>query len=65
MKMKLYRLLCKWTVFWLPRRLNDYQREWQKIDHRKDKSLSAYDFRFWVYLREMNRKRKLFNQIFR
>ena len=31
-----------------------YYKKWQKIDRKKDKSLSAKDFRFWLYLRKVD-----------
>lgn len=35
--------------------------QWANIDREKDKSLSAEDFKFWLYLRLIN---KYFNQAF-
>lgn len=31
-----------------------YFKKWKSIDREKDKSLSAQDFRFWLYLRKVD-----------
>lgn len=32
----------------------EYYKKWLKIDRKKDKSWSAKDFRFWLYLRKID-----------
>ena len=38
----------------LPELYPKYYKKWHKIDRIKDKSLSAGDFRFWLYLRKVD-----------
>ena len=33
-----------------------YLKRWLAIDRKQDKSYSAYDFRFWLYLRLLDEK---------
>ena len=49
-------LICRFWNWRIPMDINLYIEEWQKIDHRKDKSLSGKDFRFWLYLRKVDKK---------
>ncbi len=56
----IYRFLPLFNNWRLPKNLNYSVKEWQKIDHRKDRSLSGKDFRLWLYLRLNNKLAKLF-----
>ena len=47
----IYRFIPMFNNWRLPKSLNRYLDEWLAIDKRKDKSWSARDFRFWLYLR--------------
>ena len=47
----IHRIRCRWYQWILPRDLNIYLKRWMEIDKRKDRSHSARDFRFWLYLR--------------
>lgn len=51
---KVYKFIPMFNFGRLPKQLNSYLEEWQSIDKRKDRSLSARDFRFWLYLRLNN-----------
>lgn len=57
-KLELYKLVCRYNNWMVQRDLPKYThyiKEWANIDRKKDKSLSADDFRFWVYLQENRR----------
>jgi hypothetical protein len=45
-------LIWNWR---LPKDLNDMESQWRNIDRRRDKSLSSKDFRFWLYIRKVNK----------
>ena len=51
---KIYNLIPRFNFWRLPAQLNSYLAEWEAIDRRKDRSISARDFRFWLYLRLNN-----------
>ncbi len=55
---KFYKLIPSFNNWRLPLFLNTYLDQWLAIDHRKDKSLSAKDFRLWLYLRLNNKLAK-------
>jgi hypothetical protein len=38
----------------VPKDINLYIKRWNSIDHRRDKSLSGRDFRFWYFNRKMD-----------
>lgn len=48
-KLKWHKLVCRFWNWRIPKDLNYYLKEWWKIDHRKDKSWSGRDFRFYLY----------------
>jgi len=48
-----HKIVCRYWNWRLPKDLNKQLKIWQSIDHRKDKSLSGKDFRFWLYLRKI------------
>lgn len=48
-----HRIRCVYWNWRLPKDLNLYLQRWEAIDHRKDKSLSGSDFRFWYYLTKL------------
>ena len=53
----LYRIMPRIASKRVPYFLNYYLENWNAIDRRKDKSLSAKDFRLYVYLSECERLR--------
>lgn len=48
-----HKLVCIYWNWRLPHDLDKQLKEWKKIDHRKDKSLSGKSFRLWMYLRKI------------
>lgn len=47
-----FNLWCRLWNWRLPKDMDEHLENWLKIDHRKDKSFSGKDFRFYLYLRE-------------
>lgn len=45
-------LVARYWNWRIPKDLNLYLKRWNSIDHRRDKSVSGKDFRFWYYLRK-------------
>ena len=53
--LKWHKIIC---IFWnwrLSQDLDYLLEEWQKIDHRKDKSYTGRSFRAWYYIRKVDK----------
>lgn len=48
-----YSFKCRYWNWRLPLDTDSILEEWQKIDHRKDRSLSGKDFRLYVYKKKL------------
>ena len=44
------------AILTLAKYFPEYYIKWSKINRKKDKSYSAKDFRFWLYLRLLDRR---------
>jgi hypothetical protein len=53
-KLFFFKIKCYYWDWRLPKDLNILENKWRNIDHRKDRSLSGKDFRFWLYLRKVD-----------
>ncbi len=51
--LQFHKVRCEFWNWRLPPDLNYWLNEWQKIDHRKDKSYTGKDFRCWIYMKKL------------
>jgi len=55
--LEIHKIICRYWNWRLPKDLNKELKRWKKIDYRKDRSWSGRSFRFWYYIRQVDKHR--------